>query len=119
MGKQLNTSPVVVLASAGVTDIISGAVLSGLVGAVSPSPRVRVKSVLVVVTSGVAFSMYKGTYGGSSPTTVVFSGFTPSNPSEVIPLGIVLETGEVLTALVNSGTPTDHVTCTVDAEITF
>ncbi len=119
MSKQLNVSPVDVVASAGVVDLISGTSLSGLTGAAAPSPQVRVKSVNVAFATSGVFQLYKGASGGSVPSTILFRGFTPTTPNEVIPLNIVLETGEVLTALVNSSTPSDHVTCTVDAEITF
>lgn len=122
MTQLLNTSPVVVGTTA--VDLISGAALSGLAGAVAPSPKVHVKSVALLgndPSASRSFKMYKGASGGSVSGTEVFVGRVPSNAvynRTDIPLDIALEAGEVLTAIAGIGaTPT--VLAIVSAEITF
>ncbi|SRR6266404_3006533 len=119
---QLNTQPTLVGATA--VDLLSGASLSGLVGAASPSPRIRVKSVSIVTEDPniqKVFNLYKGASGGSASGTEVFQGFAAplaiSNLT-VIPVDVILEAGEYLTALSDAAGGVG-VVATVSAEITF
>lgn len=129
MSKRLDTSPQVV-PYATVTDLLSGAVLSSLIGAVIPQPQVTAKSVTIVdkTSGGVSFKLYKGASGGSVAGTEIFSGSTPSASfsagwprsaqTTVLPLDVVLESGETLTISV-PGSGSSPLTVTVSAEITF
>lgn len=118
--ESLNTSPISV-ALGSVVDLISGASLSGLTGAVSPSPKVRVTGFSTEVQGG-SFShtltLYKGVSGGSDPSTQVFQTSAPGQLSAA--LNIVLEAGEVLTAVATSsgGTGNPFIVL-VSADITF
>lgn len=118
---RLNTAPFVLLPGSTV-DVISGAALSGLVGASAPSPRVHVKELALVsqdINVQKPLTLYKGSSGGSVSGTEIFTGAVAPVAianRQVIPVDTVLEAGEYITAVIGSN-GTGGAVVTVSAEI--
>lgn len=117
----LDTSPISVTVAGGVVDLISGASLSGLTGAASPSPKVRVKGISTNVQGGSfthTLTLYKGASGGSDPSTQIFQTGAPGQLNAA--LDVILEAGEVLTAeATSSGGTASPFIVLVSADIAF